>query len=75
MRARDGLLRGIVLFDQEFEVASAFSNVRRRDKLQILNLQRRLLVKCDGSKKRQELSNYIKETAKKQGATDIFIRY
>lgn len=67
VRARDGLLRGVILFDHEFEVASAFSNIRRRDKLQILNLQRRLLIKCDGARKRQDLANYIKEMTKRQG--------
>lgn len=61
------MIKGVMLFDNSFEVSTGLYTAGMRNRLQIVNLQRRIVFKCHGKRKRLEWSNYLKDISNKQG--------
>lgn len=70
IRPRDGIVKGIMLFDQGFEVSSGMYSTGMNHGLQILNQSRQMVIKCWTKRKSKEWMNYLKTVAN-QSARDF----
>ncbi|XP_050341987.1 phospholipase D2 isoform X2 [Nymphalis io] len=70
IRPSDGIIKGIMLFDQGFEVSSGLYSTGMNKGLQILNQSRQMVIKCWTKRKSKEWMQYLKTVAN-QSARDF----
>ncbi|XP_050681584.1 phospholipase D2 isoform X1 [Leptidea sinapis] len=70
IRPSDGRIKGIMLFDQGFEVSTGMYSTGLSNGLQILNQSRQLVIKCWTKRKSKEWMHYLKTIAN-QSARDF----
>ncbi|XP_038213563.1 phospholipase D2 isoform X2 [Zerene cesonia] len=70
IRPSDGVVKGVMLFDQGFEVSSGMYSTGLSNGLQILNQHRQLVIKCWTKRKSKEWMHYLKTVAN-QSARDF----
>ncbi|CAF4949483.1 unnamed protein product [Pieris macdunnoughi] len=70
IRPSDGVIKGVMLFDQGFEVSSGMYSTGLSNGLQILNQHRQLVIKCWTKRKSKEWMHYLKTVAN-QSARDF----
>ncbi|CAK1551566.1 unnamed protein product [Leptosia nina] len=70
IRPSDGAVKGVMLFDQGFEVSSGMYSTGLSNGLQILNQHRQLVIKCWTKRKSKEWMHYLKTVAN-QSARDF----
>ncbi|XP_045763314.1 phospholipase D2 isoform X1 [Maniola jurtina] len=63
VRPSDGTIKGIMLFDQGFEVSSGMYSTGLSNGLQILNNSRQMVIKCWTKRKSKEWMLYLKTVA------------
>ncbi|CAH0717450.1 unnamed protein product, partial [Brenthis ino] len=63
IRPSDGVVKGIMLFDQGFEVSSGMYSTGLSNGLQILNQSRQMVIKCWTKRKSKEWMHYLKTVA------------
>ncbi|XP_049865149.1 phospholipase D2 isoform X2 [Pectinophora gossypiella] len=72
IRPRDGIIKGIMLFDQGFEVSSGMYSTGLNHGLQILNQSRQMVIKCWTKRKSKEWMQYLKSVANQTGRDFTF---
>ncbi|XP_048480960.1 phospholipase D2 [Plutella xylostella] len=63
IRPSDGVVKGIMLFDQGFEVSSGMYSTGMNHGLQILNQSRQMVIKCWTRRKSKEWMHHLKTVA------------
>ncbi|XP_052738027.1 phospholipase D2 isoform X2 [Bicyclus anynana] len=63
IRPSDGIIKGVMLFDQGFEVSSGMYSTGLSNGLQILNNSRQMVIKCWTKRKSKEWMQYLKTVA------------
>ncbi|XP_063823653.1 phospholipase D1 [Ostrinia nubilalis] len=63
IRPRDGIIKGVMLFDQGFEVSSGLYSTGLNHGLQILNQSRQMVIKCWTKRKSKEWMQCLKTIA------------
>ncbi|CAH2244300.1 jg2602 [Pararge aegeria aegeria] len=70
IRPSDGIVKGVMLFDQGFEVSSGMYSTGLSNGLQILNNSRQMVIKCWTKRKSKEWMQYLK-TVSNQSAREF----
>ncbi|CAH2091665.1 unnamed protein product [Euphydryas editha] len=70
IRPSDGIIKGIMLFDQGFEVSSGLYSTGLNNGLQILNQSRQMVIKCWTKRQSKEWMQFLKTVAN-QSARDF----
>ncbi|CAG9562934.1 unnamed protein product [Danaus chrysippus] len=63
IRPSDGIVKGVMLFDQGFEVSSGMYSTGLTNGLQILNQSRQMVIKCWTKRRSKEWMSYLRTVA------------
>ncbi|CAH2979630.1 unnamed protein product [Chilo suppressalis] len=63
IRPSDGIIKGVMLFDQGFEVSSGMYSTGMNHGLQLLNQSRQMVIKCWTKRKSKEWMQHFKSAA------------
>ncbi|XP_072941538.1 phospholipase D1 isoform X2 [Epargyreus clarus] len=65
IRPTDGVIKGVMLFDQGFEVSSGMYSTGLNHGLQVLNQSRQMVIKCWTKRKSKEWLQFFKDVSNK----------